>query len=250
MTKNLVVGAGFSGTVIANLLAAELNEKVVVADRRENLAGNCYDFRDKNGIMIHKYGSHIFHTSNKKVWDFINRFCKFNNYEHKVEVNLDGKLTTIPFNLNSLYDIFSKEKAYKLEEKLLNLFEYGSKIPILEFQNQKDEDLKELSDFIYNKIFLHYTEKQWGRLPEEIDKSVTSRVPIYISRDNRYFQDEYQGIPTEGYTKLIERMLDHENIEIKRKKDNDDNHRDDDASCDVFVTHQPTPIQEKMLPTA
>lgn len=215
MARNLIVGAGLSGAVTANLIASELDEEVIVAERRPHIAGNCYDFRDKNGIMIHKYGSHIFHTSNEKVWEFVNRFTDFNNYEHKVEGYIDGIYTTIPFNLNSLYDVFEEAQAKSLEEKLTSKFEYGSKIPILEFQNEDDVELKELADFIYNKIFLHYTEKQWGKTPKEADSSITSRVPVYISRDNRYFQDKYQGIPSRGYTKLAEKMLEHKNIHLE-----------------------------------
>lgn len=214
MKKNLVVGAGFSGAVIANLLATCLGENVVVIDRKNHIAGNCYDYRDKNGIMIHKYGSHIFHTNNEDVWNFVRQFSEFNNYQHKVIANIDGVETNIPFNLNTLYDVFIKNIAERIENKLLKEFEYGSKIPILEFLNQDDEDLKLLANFVYEKIFLGYTEKQWGVSPKEIDGAVTARVPVYISRDDRYFQDKYQGIPSDGYTKLVENMLDNSLIEI------------------------------------
>lgn len=215
MRKNLVVGAGFSGAVIANLIATKLNEKVIIIDKKNHLAGNSYDYKDNNGITIHKYGSHIFHTSNDKVWDFITQFGSFNNYEHKVIGNIDGIQTNIPFNLNSLFDVFPAPKAKKLKQKLISNFGLDKKVPILEFQKQDDEDLKELAEFVYEKVFLHYTTKQWGVKPNEIDGAVTARVPVYISNDNRYFQDKYQGIPLNGYTKLIENMLNHPNIEIR-----------------------------------
>lgn len=215
MNTNLIVGAGFSGAVIANLIATNWNEKVVVIDKKSHIAGNCYDYRDNNGIMIHKYGSHIFHTNNEKVWNFISKFGDFNQYTHKVYVYIDGTETTIPFNFNTLYDVFPKRLAERLEEKLLQKFEYNKKIPILEFQKQNDEDLKFLANYVYEKVFLHYTEKQWGAIPDDVDGSVTARVPVYLSRDNRYFQDKYQGIPLEGYTKLIEKILNHPNIEVK-----------------------------------
>ena len=219
MKKNLVIGAGFSGAVIAYLLAEKLNEQVLVIDKKNHIAGNCYDYRDKNGIMIHKYGSHIFHTSNEKVWNFIKQFGDFNQYMHKVVAVIDGIETTIPFNFNTIYDVFPKTLAEKLEEKLLENFEYNKKIPILEFLKQDDEDLKFLAEYVYEKVFLHYTAKQWGVNPESVDGAVTARVPVYLSKDNRYFQDKYQGIPLEGYTKLVEKMLTHPNIKLKLNTD-------------------------------
>lgn len=216
---NLVVGAGFSGAVIANLIATELNEKVMVIDKKEHIAGNCYDYRDENGIMIHKYGSHIFHTNNEKVWKFLKRFTDFNTYMHKVICLIDGIETYIPFNFNTLYDVFPFTFARRLEEKLLDVFEINTPVPILEFQKQDDDDLKFLANYVYEKIFLHYTTKQWGVAPTEVDGAVTARVPVYLSKDNRYFQDKYQGIPQQGYTKVIERMLNHENIEVKLNTD-------------------------------
>lgn len=213
--KNIVVGAGFSGAAIANLTANRLNEKVIVIDRKNHIAGNSFDYRDKNGIMIHKYGSHIFHTNNEKVWKFVRKFAEFNQYMHKVYTVIDGIETTIPFNFNTISDVFPKSLAERLEEKLLMRFGYNKKIPILEFQKQDDKDLKFLSNYVYEKVFLHYTTKQWGVSPDDIDGCVTARVPVYLSKDNRYFQDKYQGIPLKGYTKLIEKMLNHPNIEVR-----------------------------------
>ncbi len=212
---NLVVGAGFSGAVIANLIADKLGEEVLVIDKKDHIAGNCYDFRDENGIMIHKYGSHIFHTNNEKVWKYFKQFTDFNTYMHKVIGVLDGIETHIPFNFNTLYDVFPKSFAARLEQKLLDVFEINTKVPILEFQKQDDDDLKFLANYVYEKIFLHYTTKQWGVAPEEVDGAVTARVPVYLSKDNRYFQDKYQGIPLDGYTKVVEKMLDNKNIKIK-----------------------------------
>ncbi len=212
---NLVVGAGFSGAVIANLIADKLGEEVLVIDKKDHIAGNCYDFRDENGIMIHKYGSHIFHTNNEKVWKYLKQFTDFNTYMHKVIGVLDGIETHIPFNFNTLYDVFPKSFAARLEQKLLDVFEINTKVPILEFQKQDDDDLKFLANYVYEKIFLHYTTKQWGVAPEEVDGAVTARVPVYLSKDNRYFQDKYQGIPLDGYTKVVEKMLDNKNIKIK-----------------------------------
>ncbi len=211
---NLVIGCGLSGAVIARLLA-EKGEDVLIIDKKKHIAGNIYDYIDENGICIHKYGSHIFHTNNEKVWEFVKRFTDFNTYMHKVIAIIDGIETTIPFNMNTLYDVFPKSLAERLETKLLKEFQYNTKVPILKFQEQKDEDLKFLSNYVYEKVFLHYTAKQWGKKPNEIDSAVTARVPVYISKDSRYFQDKYQGIPLNGYTKMVENILNHQNITVK-----------------------------------
>ncbi len=216
---NLVVGAGISGAVIARKIAEKLNEKVLVIDKKNHIAGNCYDYRDKNGITIHKFGSHIFHTNNDRVWKFLNRFADFNTYMHRVYAIIDGIETAIPFNFNTLYDVFPKLLAEKLETKLLEKFDYNSRIPILEFKKFNNEKLDFLADFIYKKVFLNYTIKQWGLRPDDIDSSVTARVPCLISRDSRYFQDKYQGIPLCGYSHMITNMLKHPNIEIKTNSD-------------------------------
>lgn len=213
--KILVVGSGFSGATIANLMATKLNKKVVVIDKKNHIAGNCYDYRDENGIMIHQYGSHIFHTNSEKVWNYLKQFTDFNTYMHKVIGIIDGIKTHIPFNFNTLYDVFPESFAKALEIKLLDNFEINSKVPILEFQKQDDDDLKFLANYVYEKIFLHYTQKQWGNSPQDVDSAVTARVPVYLSKDNRYFQDKYQGIPLNGYTAVIKKMLDNKNITIK-----------------------------------
>lgn len=216
---NIIVGSGFSGSTMARLIAEKLDEKVVVVDKKDHIAGNSYDYRDENGIMIHKYGSHIFHTNNEKVWSFLKQFTDFNTYMHEVVGILDGIEAQIPFNFTTLYQIFPETLAKRLEEKLLKKFEYNKKVPILEFQKQDDEDLKFLAEYVYEKIFLNYTTKQWGVSPKDVDGAVTARVPVYLSKDNRYFQDKYQGIPLEGYTKVVEKMLDHPNIEVVLNKD-------------------------------
>lgn len=218
--KNLVVGAGLSGAVIANLIANKLNEKVIVIDRRNVIAGNIYDYKDsETKITVHKYGPHIFHTNNKAVWDYLSQFTKWNLFFLKPNAVIEGNVCTIPFNLTTLYEVFSSTMAERIEEKLIKIYGYGVKIPILELKENDDNDLKFIAEYVYDHMFKNYTTKQWGMKPEDIDPTVTARVPIYISHDNRYFQDKYQGIPLNGYTKMVENILNHPNIEIRLNTD-------------------------------
>ncbi len=213
MKKILIVGCGLSGATLARLIADNTAHHVHIIDKKSHVAGHCHDYKDENGITIHAYGSHIFHTEHEKVWNFIRQFTDFNQYMHKVVALVDGIETTIPFNIQSLHKVLPASLAQRLEEKLLQRFSYNSKIPILEFLEQDDEDLKFLAHYVYEKVFLQYTAKQWGLTPKGIDSAVTARVPLYISQDCRYFQDKYQGIPLQGYTQTVENMLDHERIE-------------------------------------
>lgn len=217
---NLIVGCGLSGAVLANLIATELDEKVTIIDRRNELAGNIYDYKDKEtNITIHKYGPHIFHTNNKQVWDYLSKFTKWHFFFLKPNIVIEGKTVSNPFTLTTIHQLFSENIANKFEEKLISNYGYGIKIPILKLKENEDKDLKFLAEYIYKNVFEKYTMKQWGLKPEEIDPTVTARVPIYISYDNRYFQDKYQGIPQNGYSKMVENILDHPNIEVKLNTD-------------------------------
>lgn len=215
----LVVGAGLSGSILAERIASELNKKVLIIEKRNHIAGNCFDFLNEKNILVHQYGPHAFHTNMKHVWDYLSQFTQWYNYEHKVLAFINGEKVPIPFNLNSIEQIFEKDKAEKFKLELINTFGLEKKIPILKLKETSNILLKELADFIYNFVFYGYTVKQWGLTPEELDFSVTSRVPIFVSRDNRYFQDTYQGIPLRGYTKMIENILNHPNIVIKLNTD-------------------------------
>lgn len=210
--KHLIVGCGISGATLARMLA-DRGERVTVIDAKPHIAGNIYDYY-QNGICVHKYGTHIFHTNNKTVWDFVSRFCQWYPYQHRVRGLIDGQLVPIPFNLNSLHTLFPASLADKIEQKLLDNFGINVKVPILELRRKDDRDLQLLAQYIYEKIFLEYTLKQWGQTPDQIDPSVSGRVPVYISRDDRYFQDKYQGIPIGGYTAMVKKMLRHKNITV------------------------------------
>lgn len=210
----IIVGAGLAGSVLAERIANKLDKKVLIIEKRGHIGGNCYDHYEENGILVHKYGPHIFNTDSKEIWNYLSKFTEWYLYKHEVLGFIDGKNVPIPFNLNTLKELLPESKARELKEKLVDKFGYNVKIPILELKEVEDEDLKRLTDFIYKKIFLNYTVKQWGMKPEELDPSVTGRVPVFISNDNRYFQNSYQGMPKEGYTKIFEKMLNNKNIKI------------------------------------
>ncbi len=215
----LVIGCGLAGTVISRELAEREGKKVLIIEKRSHIGGNTYDFLNDDGILVHKYGPHIFHTGSKLVFDYISRFTQWRDYSHEVLADIHGTLMPVPFNLNSLYIAFDSEKAGRLEKKLVSTYGIDKRLTISQLRDQTDSELVNIADFVYNNVFLHYTQKQWGLTPEQIDPSVIARVPILISRDNRYFQDKYQGIPSNGYTPLFENLLDHPNIHLQLNTD-------------------------------
>jgi UDP-galactopyranose mutase len=211
----LIIGAGFSGAVLAERIATQLDKKVLIIEQRQHIAGNAYDYYDEHGILVHQYGPHIFHTNAKHVWQYLSQFTSWRPYYHQVLGVVDGKQVPIPFNLNSLYALFPTHYADKLAAQLLEHYGFNVKIPILKIKEQaRSPELKFLADYIYEQVFYHYTLKQWGLTPEQLGPAVTARVPIYISRDDRYFQDTYQGLPSQGYTRLLQNLLQHKNIHI------------------------------------
>lgn len=209
---NLIVGAGLSGCVLAELIARKAKEEVLIIDRREHLAGNLYDEKCE-GIWVHRYGPHIFHTEDSRVWNYVNAFAKFYPYLHRVSGLIDGVEVPLPFNLTSLERLFPQSMVDLYVEKLSKHFSYGQKISVLELQ--KVDELKALGDFIYSKVFENYTAKQWGISLGELDESVARRVPFVFGRAEGYFADKYQGIPLEGYTKFLARMISHPKIKLK-----------------------------------
>lgn len=210
----LIVGAGFTGAVLAERIASQLDQKVLIVEKRNHIGGNAYDYYNEHGVLVHKYGPHIFHTNSKKVWDYLSQFTEWRPYYHRVLASVEGKLVPVPFNLNSLYALFPPKYAERLEEKLICSYGFGVKVPILRMREAEDPELRFLADYIYRNVFYGYTLKQWELKPEELDPSVTGRVPVYISRDDRYFQDTYQAMPKHGYTSMFNRMLLHKNIKV------------------------------------
>ena len=213
----IAVGAGYAGAVFARC-AADAGKSVLILERRVHIGGNAYDEYDEKGVLIHKYGPHIFHTNDKKVFDFLSRFTEWNGYMHKVVAKIGDMEIPVPFNLNSLDATFG-DRAAELTALLTEKFGAETKVPIIKLREQGDEALAEIANYVYENVFLHYTLKQWGMKPEEIDPATTARVPVFISRDDRYFQDEYQGLPTDGYTPMFEKMLDHPNITVELNVD-------------------------------
>lgn len=218
MYNCIVVGAGIAGAVTARKLA-ENGQRVLILERRNHIGGNCYDQPDAHGILIHQYGPHIFHTDDEGVYEFLSRFTEWYNFGHEVVARVGESLIPVPFNLNTLHIVYEKDKADRLEHKLLASYGEGSRVPIMKLRESEDPDIREIADYVYRNIFLYYTMKQWGKKPEEISPEVTGRVPIVISRDNRYFKDKYQGVPRHGFTPMFESMLNHENITIRLNTD-------------------------------
>lgn len=218
--KNLVVGCGLSGVVLAERLASQKQEEVLIIDRRDHIGGNIFDYKDKQtSITVHQYGPHVFHTNNKEVWDYLSQFTQWHRFMYRVKAVIDGMEVNIPFNLDSLRKVFPQSLADKLEIKLLGKFGFNHKVSILQLRESKDKDLVFLADYVYSKVFLGYTIKQWGVKPEDLDPSVSGRVPVYISRDDRYFQDKYQAIPQEGYTAMVKNILNNPLIKVELNTD-------------------------------
>ena len=211
----LVIGSGYAGSVAAREMAERGGRRVLVLERRGHVGGNAYDCLDEHGILIHKYGPHIFHTSERRVFDYLSRFTGWRDYQHRVVANVHGRFLPVHFNLTSLHIAFHEEKAARLEDKLLSAYSANARVTILTLRENTDPELREVADYVYENVFVHYTMKQWGQPPEEIDPATTARVPILLSRDDRYFQDPYQGMPLEGYTPLFQRMLDHPRITVE-----------------------------------
>lgn len=211
MSHIIIVGAGISGLTLAEKYANTLNRKVTIFEKRDHIGGNCYDFVNQDGILIPKYGPHFFHTNFEDVWDYVNKFSEWIPYEHRVLSYVDDKFVQVPVNINTVNEIFSLRLQTEAEMK--SWLEKNTK-QISNPKNSEESSLARVGEVLYEKLFKHYTKKQWDLWPEELDASVMDRIPVRTNFDDRYFTDKYQAMPMQGYTKLFEKMVAHPNIKI------------------------------------
>jgi UDP-galactopyranose mutase len=210
MFDYLIVGAGFAGSVLAERLAAGSDKKVLLCDKRPHIGGNAYDHYNDAGILVHKYGPHIFHTNSREVFEYLSRFTAWRSYQHRVRASVDGQIVPIPINLDTINSLYGLNlTSFELEEFFKKVAE-----PVAQVRTSEDVVVGTVGRELYEKFFRNYTRKQWGLDPSELDASVTSRVPTRTNRDDRYFTDTYQAMPLHGYTRMFEKMLDHPNIKI------------------------------------
>lgn len=207
----LVVGAGFAGAVIAERLANDAGRSVAVIDRRPHIGGNAYDEYNADGILVHRYGPHIFHTNSAEVFSYLSRFTAWRSYEHRVLASVDAKLVPIPINLDTINAIY----GLSLDESEVESFLAQRAEKLDAVRTSEDAVVSRVGRDLYEKFFRNYTRKQWGLNPSELDASVTSRIPVRANRDDRYFNDTHQAMPADGYTRMFENMLDHPNIHIE-----------------------------------
>lgn len=222
----LIVGAGISGSVMARRIAEEKNQEVLVIEKRNHIGGYCYDYRDENGILIHKFGPHIFRTDSERIWNYLSRFTEWEDYQHKVLTNVGGKLYPMPINLDTINDFLG---ANYTAESVDGYFERHRTHPE-EIKSVKDVIESQIGKEFYHAFFEKYTEKQWGMPCEELPPEVVARIPIRKNRDDRYFTQKYQALPKEGYTRMIRNILDHPKIHILLNTDYKDIR--DDLRCD------------------
>lgn len=210
MFDYLIVGAGYAGSILAERLARGSGKQVLLVDRRPHIGGNAYDHFDDAGILVHKYGPHIFHTNSKEVFDYLSRFTEWRQYQHKVLASVDGQLVPIPINLDTINTLYGLSlNSFQMEEFLASRVEVKQQV-----RTSEDVVVSKVGRELYEKFFRGYTRKQWGLDPSELDAQVTARVPTRTNRDDRYFTDTYQAMPKFGFTRMFARMLDHPNIKI------------------------------------
>jgi UDP-galactopyranose mutase len=210
MFDYLIVGAGFAGSVLAERLAEGSDKKILICDKRSHIGGNAYDHYNEAGILVHRYGPHIFHTNSREVFEYLSRFTEWRPYQHRVRAAVDGQIVPIPINLDTINALYGLNlTSFEVEDFFKKVAE-----PCDQIRTSEDVVVSKVGRELYEKFFRNYTRKQWGLDPSELDASVTSRVPTRTNRDDRYFTDTYQAMPLHGYTRMFENMLDHPNIKV------------------------------------
>ncbi|HSH39757.1 MAG TPA: UDP-galactopyranose mutase [Chthoniobacterales bacterium] len=215
MYDYLIVGAGYAGSVLAERLARDAGKKVLIVDRRPHIAGNAYDHYDEAGILVHKYGPHIFHTNSREIFEYLGQFTEWRKFEHRVLAQVDGKLLPIPINLDTINQLY----GLNLDSAGLEKFFASVAEKVEHIRTSEDVVVSTVGRDLYEKFFRGYTRKQWGLDPSELSSQVTARIPTRTNRDDRYFNDTYQYMPLLGYTRMFENMLDHENITVELNTD-------------------------------
>lgn len=216
----LIVWAWLTWLVLWERLTSQLWKKILIIDRRNHIWWNCYDYKDKGTwITIHKYWPHVFHTKYKEVRNYLSQFTKWEPFFYNVKAIIDSREVSLPFNLNSIYQVFPQEFAKKLEWALIDTYWYWTRLVTKELLDSWDKNLIFLWKFVFEKVFEWYTKKQRWLASDEIDSSILSRVPILISRDDSYFQDQYQAIPSEGYTEMMKNIIKRAKLKIKLNTD-------------------------------
>lgn len=214
----IVVGCGLSGSVIAREFA-ETGKTVFIIERRDHIGGNMYDYVNEDGVLVHKYGPHTFHTKKKELFDYMARFSEWDEYILTCGSVIDGKCTPTPFNFQTIDDFFDKHKAEKIKSALKEAYPDQEFATVLELLDHDNDLIREYAQFLFDKDYSLYTAKQWGISPKEIDKSVLKRVPIRFNYDVGYFDDEYQYMPRTSYKTFFDNILEHENITVKLGQD-------------------------------
>jgi len=214
----LIVGGGFAGCVLAERLASQLDKRVLIVDRRNHIGGNAYDHFDEAGLLVHRYGPHIFHTNSQRVLDYLSQFTEWRPYEHRVLAMVDGQLVPIPINLTTINRLY----GLKLDAAGAAAFLAARAQPTEKITSSRDVVVSQVGEELYRKFFEGYTRKQWGVDASQLDKAVTARVPTRTDADDRYFQDKFQCMPLHGYTRMFERMIDHPNITFLPNTDHAD----------------------------